>query len=85
VANDVRGFDVKRIKNADHITDYVMQGIRGYSFGAIGAPEATQVRCDYAEAVLDEKLDLIAPKVARVWPPVQQEHWSTTTKILNVE
>jgi hypothetical protein len=85
VAHDIRGVDTKRVENADYITDRVLNGIRSHSLRASGTPQATQVRRDYAEAVLDQKRDLVAPKIRRVRPPVEQEHRLTAAKILNVQ
>jgi hypothetical protein len=65
VANDVRCVDTERVENADHIAGSVLQGIRAYSFGAIGASESTQVRRDRMEAVIDEEWDLVAPEICR--------------------
>jgi hypothetical protein len=57
------------------------QGIRAYSFGAIGASEATRVRRDCAEAVIDEEWDLVAPEICRIRPPMEQEHRLTAVVV----
>ena len=46
VSHNVGRVDTERVENADHIRDRILQGIRGHSLRAIGAPEATQVRSD---------------------------------------
>src|SRR6266446_3653805 len=84
VANDARCVDTERVKNADYIADRVLQGIRGYSFRAIGAPEATQVRRHCVEAIRDEEWDLVTPKIRRVRPPVEQEHLPTAAVVLHM-
>jgi hypothetical protein len=48
--------------------------MRGHSFRAIGAPEATLIRRNGAEAIRDKEWNLVAPKVRRVRPPMEQEH-----------
>src|SRR6202011_135743 len=85
VANDVRCLDTERVKNADHIAYCVLHGIRSHSFRAIGAPESTQVRRDCVEAVIDEEWDLVAPKICRVRPPVEQEHRPTAAVVLHMK
>ena len=84
VANDVRCVDTERVKNADHIANRVLQGIRAYSFGAIGASEATQVRRDRVEAVIDEEWDLVAPEICRIRPPMEQEHRLTAAVVFHM-
>jgi hypothetical protein len=62
VSHNVGSVDTERVDNADHIRDRILQGIRGHSLRAVGAPEATQVRSDDAEALRDEEGNLVAPK-----------------------
>src|SRR6266481_4200971 len=81
MSNNVRCVDTQRVENADQIGDRVLQGICGHSFRAIGAPEATLVRCDGAEAIRNKKWNLVAPKIRRVRPPMQREHRLTATVI----
>jgi hypothetical protein len=54
VANDVRRLDTGRVKDANYIADYVLQGICGHFLRTIGASQAAQIRRDCAEAVRDE-------------------------------
>src|ERR1700733_1674445 len=81
VSNNVRRVDTKRVENAKYIRDRVLQGIRGYSFRAIGAPEATLIRRDGAEAIREKEWNLVAPKVRRVRPPMEQEHRLTAAVV----
>jgi hypothetical protein len=85
VADDVCSLDPVRVKNADHVADRVLDGIRSYSFRAIGAAEATHVRRDYAKTVCHEERDLVAPKIRRIRPPVEQEHRPTFAVVLHMK
>src|SRR6202043_2046259 len=58
--------------------------LQNLCFRAIGASEATQVRRDRVEAVIDEEWDLVAPEICRIRPPMEQEHRLTAAVVFHM-
>ena len=85
MGNDIGCVDSECVENAKRISDRVLQGVCGHFLRAIGAPESTLVRCDGAEAVPDKEWNLVAPKIRRVRPPMQQEHRPTAAVVFNMK
>ena len=85
MAHDRRAPDLELIHDRRDVPDEIAQRVILDFFGLVALAESTKIGGNDAVTTLREGVYLLAPKVPRVGPPVEQDHRFSRSGFRHVE